>query len=267
MRLPFAARALATVACLLLGAATATAHAQALPERWDDEGLVVGQIAGLSHFGVSTWSNGTMAGVTVGRRRLGAGSLYNGCVLFKRREGEHKLTNAYGVRTSSVLELPVGRELVVRKGEITVFGLLYFLPNPENPKAFAVVAFDNREETIDFLRRTYPTVLTGHDSAAVVLAPGNYLPMERLVQLRTGIARHEARRTQRQGQFWVAGRAGTLAEVKVVGDSVDVLRFLPPATYQEPLVNGYDEQGVLTFAAQAQKWRVVNGVVVGVPGK
>jgi hypothetical protein len=252
-------RTLAAAACLVLAAAS-TARAQKLPE-WDDEGLVVGQIAGLSLFGLSTWSNGTMAGVTVGNRRLGAGSLYSGCALFTRREGEHDLKSVYGVRSNGVLELPVGRKLAVSKGRITVFGLLYFFPNPQDRKAFRVVAFDNRDETIDFLRRTYPGVLAGHDSAAVVLAPGDYLPMERLVQLRTGIARSEALRTKRQGQFWVAGRAGTLAEVKVAGDSVEVLRHIPPVTYQEPLMTTYDEQGVLTFATPTQRWRVVNGAV------
>ena len=257
------ARTLAVLACLTLGATTATA--QRVPD-WDEEGLVVGQVAGLSPFGVAT-SGAVPVAVTVGRRAPGGGSVFRGYVLFKQKEGDHKLTDVFGSNGRGAIHFPVGRELAVRRGEITVLGLLYFLKGPEDSKAFRVVAFDNRDETIDYLRRTHPSVLAGHDSAAVVLAPGKYLPMEGLVQLRTSIARHEARRTKRQGQFWVAGSAGTLAEVEVSGDSVDVLRFLPPATYQEPLVNSYDEQGVLTFSAQVQKWRLVNGVVEEVPAK
>jgi hypothetical protein len=38
-------------------------------------------------------------------------------------------------------------------------------------------------------------------------------------------------------------------------------------TYHEPMLNSWDEQGTLTFAAPSQKWRVVNGAVEDVPGK
>jgi hypothetical protein len=230
------------------------------------QGLVVGQVAGMSAFGLAT-SAAVPVALTVGRFPPTGGSVHRGYVLFKRGEGNHKLTDLFGTNGRVVVHLPIGREFAVRKGEITVLGLMYFLQNPDDKKAFRVVAFDNREETIDYLRRTHPAVIAGHDSAAVVLAPGNYLPMERLVQLRTAVARQEARRAKRQGQFWVAGRAGTLAEVQVTGDSVQVLRFLPPATYQEPLRNAYDAQGVLTFASQTQQWRVVNGAVEEIPRK
>jgi hypothetical protein len=257
-------RALAAAACLTLGAATSAA-AQKVPD-WAEEGLVVGQVAGLSSFGVSTSAEVPVA-VTVGRRAPVGGSVFRGYVLFKQKEGDHELTDVFGSNGRAAVHLPLRREFTVRKGEITVVGLLYILQNPENPKAFGVVAFDNRDETIDYLRRTHPSVLAGRDSAAVVLAPGKYLPMARLVELRQAIARSEARRTKRQGQHWVAGRAGTIAEVNVAGDSVQVLRFLPPVTYQEPLRTSYDEQGVLTFASHHQTWRVVNGAVEEVPGR
>ena len=251
-------------ACVALAAAT-TARAQKPPD-WDDEGLVVGQVAGTSAFGLATSAEVPVA-LTVGRRAPTGGSVHRGYVLFKHREGDVELKDLFGTDGRAVVHLPIGREFAVQKGAITVVGLLYFVQKPEDRKAFRVIAFDNREETIDYLRRTHPDIVAGHDSAAVVLAPGTYLPMERLVQLRTAIARQEARRTKRQGGFWVAGHAGTLAEVTVTGDSVDVLRFLPPVTYEEPLVNSYDERGVLSFAARARVWRVVNGKVEDGSGK
>ncbi len=258
MRQHSLARALAAAAALTFGAASPAA-AQKAPD-WDEEGLVVGQVAGMSAFGMATSSEVPVA-LTVGRRPPAGGSVFRGYVVFKHKEGDVKLTDLFGTNGRGVLHLPIGREFNVRRGEITVLGLMYFLPSLEDRKKFRVVAFDNREETMDYLRRTHPTVLAGHDSAAVVLAPGQYEPMERLVQLRAAVARQEALRTKRQGQFWVAGRAGTLAEVQVTGDSVNVLRFLPPATYEEPVVNRYDEQGAFTFVARARTWRIVNGVV------
>lgn len=250
--------ALAAAAALTFGAAS-IASAQKTPD-WNEEGLVVGQVAGMSAFGMATSSEVPVA-LTVGRRPPGGGSVFRGYVLFKHKEGDVKLTDLFGTNGRGVVHLPIGREFAVRKGEITVVGLMYFLQSADDRKAFRVVSFDNREETLDYLRRTHPTLLAGHDSAAVVLAPGSYEPMERLVQLRTAIAQQEARRASRQGQFWVAGRAGTIAEVQVAGDSVHVLRFLPPATYQEPLRSIYDADGVLTFGSATQRWRVVNGAV------
>jgi hypothetical protein len=252
-------RVLPALAFLTVGAVSPCA-AQKIPD-WSEEGLVVGQVAGVSAFGLATSAEVPVA-LTVGRRAPTGGSVFRGQVLFKHKEGNVQLTDLFGTNGRGVVHLPIGRELPVQKGEITVVGLMYFVQKPDDRKAFLVVAFDNRDETMDYLRRMHPAMLAGHDSAAVVLAPGKYLPMERLVQLRTEIAQQEARRTNRQGQFWVAGRAGTLAEVQVAGDSVQVLRFLPPATYQEPLRNTYDDQGVLTFASAMQRWRIVNGVVV-----
>jgi hypothetical protein len=142
---------------------------------------------------------------------------------------------------------------------------MYFHKQAGTREGYRVLAFDNRDETMDYLRRTYPQLLAGHEGAEVVLAPGEYLPIEKLVELRTAVATNEARHAKREGQFWVAGSAGTIAEVKVAGDGVRVLRFLPPVTYHEPMLNSWDAQGVLTFASASQKWRVVNGAVESVP--
>ena len=255
--------------CLTLVTATA-AHAQKLPERWDDEGLVVGQLAGTWDFGVATMGgDGIDVGVAVkggGGRPVGRG-LYRGFVLLTRREGGVTFSGPYASVGGMDRYLPVRRKFDAKKGQITVLGLMYFQKDAGAREGYRVVAFDNRDETMDYLRRRYPQLLVGHESAPVVLAPGEYLPMEKLVELRTAVATSEARYAKRQGQFWVAGSAGTIAEVKVAGDSVRVLRFLPPVTYHEPMINSWDAQGTLTFASPKQEWRVVNGAVEAVPGK
>jgi len=262
-------RTLATSVCLTLVAAT-TAHAQKLPERWDDQGLVVGQIAGSWDFGVATMGgDGLTAGVAVkgGGGRPAGNGLFRGFVLFTRGEGGVTLSGAYASVGGMDRQLPIRRKFDAKKGQITVLGLMYFRKQADTREGYQILAFDNRDETIDYLRRSYPQLLAGHEGAQVVLAPGDYLPMEKLVELRTAVAKSEARHAKREGQFWVAGSAGTIAEVKVAGDSVRVLRFLPPVTYHEPMLNSWDEQGTLTFASPSQKWRVVNGAVEDVPGK
>src|SRR5689334_13960942 len=194
---------LSALVSLAVGAASPLA-AQKVPD-WDEEGLVVGQVAGVSAFGLSTAAEVPVA-LTVGRRAPTGGSVHRGYVAFRHEEGDVKLTDLFGTNGRAVVHLPIGRQFAVQKGTITVVGLMYFLQKPEDRKAFRVVAFDNRDETIDYLRRVHPALIAGHDSAAVVLAPGDYLAMEKLVKL-------------------------------------------------------YDEQGVLTFASQRERWRVVNGVV------
>jgi len=269
MRLHSAAHALATAVCLAFGAVT-TAQAQKLPEHWDDKGLVVGQIAGTWDFGVATMGgDGITAGVAVkgGGGRPAGNGLFRGFVLFTRNEGEATLSGAYARVGGMVMQLPIRRKFDAKRGQITMLGLMYFRKQAGTREGYQVLAFDNRDETLDYLRRTYPQLLAGHDSARVVLAPGDYLPMAKLVELRTAVAKNEARHAKREGQFWVAGSAGTLAEVKVAGDSVQVLRFLPPVTYHEPMLNSWDASGTLTFAAPSQQWRVVNGAVEEIPRK
>lgn len=281
MRLPGPRTCAALV--LLAAAAPAPARAQTptsdssraapkvvehVPERWnDDDGLVVGQIGGSSDLGVATWGGVGLTGVALkGQwRPLKGNGLFRGVVLFTKGDGESELARLYSTVGVSARQLPIGRAFASRKGQITVLGLMYFRKVPGDDKAYQLFAFDNRDETIDYLRRTYPQLLAGHDGAAVVLAPGKYLPMEKLVAFRTALATDEARRAKRQGRFWIAARAGTIAEVTVAGDSVQVLRFLPPVTYQEPLRNTWDGQGVLTFSSMTHRWRVVNGAIEALP--
>jgi hypothetical protein len=277
-----APRTLAAVACLTLAAAPA--HAQGpsagstkdapkpvverIPDRWkDDQGLVVGQLAGTWGFGLATASVDDLAvGLAVkGGGRLAGNGLFRGFVLFTRREGDVTLSGAYASVANWDMRLPIGRKFEAKKGQITVLGLMYFRKQAGTREGYQIFAFDNRDETMDYLRRSYPQLLAGHEGAQVVLAPGDYLPLEKLVELRTAIAKNEARFAKREGKFWVAGSAGTIAEVKVAGDSVQVLRFLPPVTYHEPMLNSWDAQGTLTFGSQSQKWRVVNGAVEAVP--
>ena len=240
-----------------------------IPDRWtDDQGLVVGQLAGTWNLGVATMGgDGLEAGVAVkgGGGRPAGNGLFRGVVLLTRNAGEVTLSGAYATIGGMDRHLPIRRKLEARKGQVTVLGLMYFQKQPGTREGYQVVAFDNRDETIDYLRRTYPQLLAGHDSAQVVLAPGEYLPKEKLVELRTAVAANEARHAKRQGQFWVAGSAGTIAEVKVAGDSVQVLRFLPPVTYHEPMMNSWDAQGTLTFSSMTHRWRVVDGAVEQLP--
>lgn len=235
-----------------------------IPERWEDEaGLVVGQIAGTWEFGVATMGGkGLTTGVAVKGARPSGNGLFRGVVLFTRGQGEVTLSGAYASIGGLDQRLPIGRKFEAKPGQITVLGLMYFRKQPGTREGYQILAFDNRDETIDYLRRTYPQLLAGHESAQVVLAPGDYLPMEKLVELRTAVAKNEARHAKREGQFWVAGSAGTIAEVKAAGDSVQVLRFLPPVTYHEPMLNSWDAQGTLTFASATHRWRIVNDKVV-----
>ncbi len=231
------------------------APAQRIPENWDGQGLVVGQIAGTDQYGLATrWETK----LTVGRRQPDGG-MFRGLILFKRGAGEHELQSVY----QGAVSLPIGRKFETKTGQITILGMMICVPNPQNKKEYHIVVFDNADETLDFIRRVYPGVLAGHATAPAVLAQGNYLPKERLAAWRTLVARDEARKTKRQGQFWVAGKAGTLAEVNITGDSVQVVRFLPPVTYEEFLVSSYDDQGVLTVSSSKERWRVVNGGVEG----
>ncbi len=245
---------LAAVTCMTL-IDSRDAAAQNIPENWDDQGLVVGQIVGTDEYGLAT-SFAMETKLTVGRQQPDGG-VFRGLILFKRGAGEHELRSVY----QGAVSLPIGRKFETKKGQITLLGMMFCVPDPQNKKEYRIVVFDNTDETLDFLRRVYPGVLAGHADAPVVLPQGNYLPKERLSALRRLEARDQARKTKRQGQFWVAGIAGTLAEVNVTGDSVQVLRFLPPVTYEEFLVNSYDDQGVLTFSSSKERWRVVNGGV------
>jgi len=224
-----------------------------LPVKWDGQGLVVGQIVGGWEVGLSTAGGYTKP--RVGRKEPDGG-IYRGLILFKRGEGEHELKDLHNLGFT----FPIGRKFETKRGEITMLGMMIVIPNAQDRKQYRIAVIDNTDEIMDFLRRTYPAVLAGREDAKVVLAPANYLPSTRVTALRTRVAQIEARRTKRQGRFWVAGIAGTIAEVSVAGDSVRVLRFLPPVTYEEPIVNSYDEKGVLTFAALRSKWRVANGV-------
>ena len=245
---------------LMMLAGARHARAQSLPDKlpvdWNDEGLVVGQIVGGWAIGLSTAGDYTKP--KVGRKEPDGG-IYRGLILFKRGEGEHELKDLHNLGFT----FPIGRKFAVKKGEITMLGMMTVLPDRQDPtrKKYSLAVVDNTEEIMDFLRRTYPAVLAGHENAKVVLAPANWVPSTRVAAIRNRIAVNEARRTKRQGQFWVAGIAGTIAEVSVTGDSVRVLRFLPPVTYEEPITYSYDEKGVLTFAALGSKWRVVNNVV------
>ena len=263
---------IAPVALLLLVCLTLTAFSRAegqkLPEEWSDDGLVVGQIVGSSEIGFSTAGNRKMK-VTIGRRgREADGGVFRGVILFKRDEGEHELRSLLDEIGTSWTALPIGRKFETKKGQITVLGLMLCVPSREKKGEFRLVAFDNTDETLDYLRRVHPTLLGGHESAPVVLAPGvAYQPKEKLVAIRTSVARSAARRSKRQGQFWVAGRVGTIAEVNVSGDSVEVLRFLPPVTYQEPLQTGYEADGALIMNTYSNKWRVAKGVVEEIPAK
>ena len=249
----------AALAVIIL-AAVAQAHAQdpsdKLPVDWKDEGLVVGQIVGGWSIGLSTAGDYTKP--RVGRKEPDGG-LYRGLILFKRGEGEHELKDLHNLGFT----FPIGRKFTVRKGEITMLGMMAVLPDRRDSthKKYTLAVIDNTDEIMDFLRRNYPSVLAGHEDAKVVLAPANWVPNTRLAAIRNRIAVSNARQVKRQGQFWVAGIAGTIAEVNVTGDSVRVLRFLPPVTYEEPITYGYDDKGMLTFAALRSRWRVVNGVV------
>lgn len=267
MRFASAARFVATALSLTLGAASQV-RAQTLPTRWNEEALVVGQLAGTWGMGISTMGGeGIEAGVAVkgGGGRPAGNGLFHGVVLFTRREGEVTLSGAYASVGGMDRQLPIRRKFDVKKGQIIVLGLMYFQPQPGTREGYRILVFDNRDETLDYLRRTHADRLAGHDGAALVLAPGDYLPTEKLVELRTAIAEKQARQAKRSGQFWVAGSAGTLAEVKVTGDSVRVLRFLPPVSYHEPMLNSWDAQGTLTFSSATKRWRVVNGAVEVVP--
>ena len=231
-----------------------------IPERWKaDEGLIVGQVAGTWGFGVATFGGkGLTTGVAVKGARPSGNGLFRGVILFTGREGEVTLSGAYASMGGMEQRLPINRKVEAKREQITVLGLMHFMKQAGTREGYRVVAFDNRDETIDYLRRTYPQLMAGHESAQVILAPGEYQPMEKLVELRTAYATNEARQAKRQGRFWVAAPAGTIAEVNVTGDSVRVLRFLPPVTYHEPMMNSWDAQGVLTFSSMTHRWRVVN---------
>ena len=237
-----------------------------IPDRWnDDDGLIVGQLAGTWDFGVATMGGkGLTTGVAVKGARPSGNGLFRGVILFTRGEGELTLSGAYASIGGMDQRLPIGRKVEAKPGQITVLGLMYFRKQPSARQGYEILAFDNRDETIDYLRRTYPQLLVGHENAPVVLAPGDYLPVEKLVELRTAVAWNEAMHAKRDGRFWVAGSAGTIAEVVVAGDSARVLRFLPPVTYHEPMMNSWDAQGTLTFSSATRRWRIVNGKVLEV---
>jgi hypothetical protein len=101
------------------------------------------------------------------------------------------------------------------------------IPNPENKKQYRIVTFDNTDETLDFIRRTYPEVLEGHEGATVVRVPGDYLPKERLVLLRTGIAAF--RRARPELEVGAVGPAGGRAS----GDSSALRGHAPQACLRE----------------------------------
>jgi hypothetical protein len=257
--------ALFALSCLALDLPS-RADAQKLPEEWNGDGLVVGQIVGVSDVGFSTAGERKMKAI-VGRRGADGG-VFRGVILFKRGEGEHELKELYDEIGTSWTSLPIGRKFEAKKGQITVLGLMLCVPSRQNKEQFRIVAFDNADETLDYLRRIHPVLLAGHENASVVLATGmTYQPKERLVAIRTSVARSAALRAKRQGQFWVAGRVGTIAEVKVSGDSVQVLRFLPPVTYQEPIATSYETDGALLINSYSNKWRVANGVVEEITAK
>ena len=249
---------LAAPAALVLSLFTAgDALAQKFPERWDKDGLVVGQIIGTADFLLTPdWER--WAKLTVGLRDANGG-IFRGLIVFKRGEGEHELKSIHS--RAANITFPIDRIFETKKGQITVLGLMALAKTPGHATQFRVITFENTEETLDFIRREYPELLAGHEDAEIVQAPGRYLPKDRLEAFRKVIAKSAAKKQKRQGRFWIAGRAGTIAEVNVAGDSVNVLRFLPPVTYQEPITTSYDEQGMLTFGVTSRQWRVVNGAV------
>src|SRR5688500_8269286 len=120
--------AVAGFSCLTIVDARA-AGGQKVPEKWGNDGLVVGQIAGTAQFGLSIGSE-KWTKLRVGRRNPDGG-VFRGLILFKRGEGEHELASIYSDVGGRGVAIPIGRKFEATKGQITVLGLMACIPNPQ----------------------------------------------------------------------------------------------------------------------------------------
>ena len=175
--------------------------------------------------------------------------------LYKTTAGGTYYGAGVPVTTHSTTSLKLNRPFSCGEGDIVFLGLAYY--GPSGP-----ILFENSDESIAYLRKWFPQTLVGMESARLVRAPGKYLPYEKLQDLRKQLAAQRAFHLKRQGRFYVAANAGTLAEIEVSGSQVRVLQLLPPATYQDIAFNEYDETGSLQFSGiGTPKYRVVKGTV------
>jgi hypothetical protein len=238
-------------------------HKKEIPLEWQDQGLVIGELANGASIGFMNLDHMDIAIDS----HTPSGGIFNSVVMFKRQPGEHMFSDIFvtgyaGPNMRRMTSIPIKRKFTTKANEITYLGMMFFMQEPTDKKKFRILIFDNRDEILPYMVKNYPDLMKGRESAPINRGEGPYLSKENLMEFRHELAKHQALKNKRQGKFFVAAPAGTLAEVEVKGTDVKVLRLLPPVTFMDIHFNQYDEQGNLSFKGVGPKlFKVINGEV------
>jgi hypothetical protein len=133
-----------------------------------------------------------------------------------------------GTTTTYFTTLSVGRKFTIEAGKITNLGLIIYLSDPKlgpASKQYRAVALDNSAEIGYYLETNYPALMATLGDRTPKLAPGNYVDVKKLPELRRYIAALESRSKkiiEGQGASVLYGDAGTLVAAKPKGSSGDL---------------------------------------------
>lgn len=187
-----------------------------VPEKIEDQGLVVGQISAdeFSEF----WSADP---VINGKRYKNA--MQKGYILLALKPGHYTLNEFNQVLSTTRTTFPVKRGFTVEPGKVTNLGLMVFQPsraesNQGRAGLYNIFYLENNREMATFLKETHPGLYASLRSKELITAPTNYLNSHQINQLRFNIASQKISLKQWRQHFgnssgYVSGSAGTLAQV------------------------------------------------------
>ena len=178
--------------------------------------------------------------------------------------------------------LAVDRKFMIEESKVTNLGLLVYLPvSPPagaassapagQGKRFQVVAVDNNAEMKTYLETNYPVLMSSIGEQSLQLAPGKYLDIARLPELRRAIAASEFKsgKVVTNATATVAyGDAGTLVMLRrTAGGQLGKAEVLNTGTLADIVDAVRDDERMLFLTSEGKLLSVDDGklAVAGVP--
>jgi hypothetical protein len=206
---------------LALAASACVPSGITVPDKLEDSGLVVGDLAteGLT---VLPDSKPVINGKT-----YAGGMQPGGRLIVPLPPGEYTLDSIFasstgmlggsGVTQTTTQNLPIHQKFTIEKGRVTNVGLIVLLANKADPKKYGLYRLDNTAEMTAFLQSYYPALYGSLRDKSIRLAPGNLVPREQIPALRGEIASAVFAHLEgflKPTTTFVSGGAGTLAQVE-----------------------------------------------------
>lgn len=189
-----------------------------LPDRLADQGVVIAEVHGFEG-----------QEVNINGRRYAY--LHNRHLVLPLSPGKYTLTSISNTindgRYINTNSLPLNREFEIKAGKVTNLGLILFVFDPKDKKKFFTMVLDNTPAAQRYLRASHPALAANLDAGDFVLAPGKYLPADKLPMVRKVVASSRGMwsRAMEPGisPTVVAGPAGLVGEyVMKDGKAVDL---------------------------------------------